>query len=97
VRTISLVDLLDQHHAPQIIDFLSIDCEGSEFAILENFDFAKYRFRVIVCEHNFTPMREKIYQLLVSNGYRRVYEGFSYVDDWYVDVASARGMFAGSS
>jgi FkbM family methyltransferase len=97
VRTISLVDLLDQHHAPQIIDFLSIDCEGSEFAILENFDFAKYRFRVIVCEHNFTPMREKIYQLLVSNGYRRVYEEFSYVDDWYVDVASARGMFAGSS
>jgi hypothetical protein len=42
-------------------------------------------------------MREKIYQLLVSNGYRRVYEEFSYVDDWYVDVASARGMFAGSS
>jgi FkbM family methyltransferase len=89
VQTISLVDLLEKYRAPKVIDFLSVDCEGSEFSILENFDFAKYRFRVIVCEHNFTPMRERIYQLLAGNGYRRVYEEFSHVDDWYVDVASA--------
>jgi FkbM family methyltransferase len=87
VQTISLLDLLDKYRAPKIIDFLSIDCEGSEFSILEKFDFATYRFRVIVCEHNFTPMRERIYELLVGNGYTRVHEHFSYVDDWYVSSA----------
>ena len=63
VPTISLLDLLDIHNAPKFIDYLSIDTEGSEYEILNAFDFNKYKFRVITCEHNFTPMREKIYKL----------------------------------
>lgn len=47
-------------------------------------DFSEYQFRVIVCEHNHSPMRKMIYELLARNGYRRVYEEFSHVDDWYV-------------
>ncbi len=33
------------------IDFLSVDVEGSEFAILKNFDFTKYSPKVIVVEY----------------------------------------------
>ena len=33
------------------IDFLSVDVEGSELAILKNFDFAKYSPKVIVVEY----------------------------------------------
>jgi FkbM family methyltransferase len=84
VPTISLLDLLMQNNAPRIIDFLSIDTEGSEYEILKAFDFSKYRFRTIVCEHNYGPMREKIINLLVSNGYSHVYENISEFDDWYV-------------
>ena len=40
VTTVSLGDLLDRHNAPATIDYLSIDTEGSEFAILEAYDFA---------------------------------------------------------
>lgn len=83
VNTISLVDLLMTHGAPKEIDYLSIDTEGSEFEILSAFDFDAYNIKTITCEHNYTPMREKIYELLTSKGYTRKYTEFSYFDDWY--------------
>ena len=54
VNTISLIDLLDKYDVPDTIDYLSIDTEGSEFEILSSFDFKKYKFKVITCEHNYT-------------------------------------------
>jgi FkbM family methyltransferase len=84
VKTISLVDMLDKYSAPSVIDYLSIDTEGSEYDILRTFDFEKYRFRVITCEHNHTAKRDKVFALLNSKGYRRKYEHLSGVDDWYV-------------
>lgn len=86
VKTISLVDLLIKHNAPKVIDYLSIDTEGSEYEILSHFDFESYQFRVITCEHNYTKMREKIYDLLVSKGYSRKYVGLSKWDDWYIKL-----------
>jgi FkbM family methyltransferase len=84
VKTISLNDLLKKHEAPESIDYLSIDTEGSEFEILSNFEFQKYHIKVITCEHNFTPMREKIHALLYGHGYVRKFEHLSRFDDWYV-------------
>lgn len=88
VKTISLLDLLDKYGAPKIVDYLSIDTEGSEYEILSHFDFDKYRFRVITCEHNFTPQREKLFALLTEKGYVRKFENLSKFDDWYVGAAS---------
>ena len=84
VETISLNDLLIKFSAPSTIDYLSIDTEGSEIDILESFDFNRYTFRVITVEHNYTDSRVRIYQLLTSNGYRRVNKDISQFDDWYV-------------
>lgn len=84
VKTISFIDLLAKYNAPSQIDFLSIDTEGSEYEILSNFDFNRYQFRVITCEHNFTPMREKLFSLLTANGYVRKFQELSRFDDWYV-------------
>ena len=84
VETIALLDLLDKFEAPKLIDYLSIDTEGSEYEILKNFDFDKYKFRVITCEHNHTSMRQKIFDLLTNNGYVRKFEEISKFDDWYV-------------
>ena len=39
VATISLQDLLVEHNCPNIVDFLSMDTEGSEYEILKSFDF----------------------------------------------------------
>ena len=85
LETISLNDLLAKYNAPKIIDYLSIDTEGSEYDILKNFDFTKYKFRVITCEHNFTNNKDKIYKLLTKNGYLKKHSNLiSFVDDWYI-------------
>jgi len=86
VNSISLIDLLDKYNAPKNIDYLSIDTEGSEYEILSNFDFTKYSFKVISCEHNYTENRNKIYHLLKENGYVRKYTALSKCDDWYVKI-----------
>lgn len=87
VHSISLADLLKMYGAPRHIDYLSIDTEGSEYEILKNFDFGEYSFGVITCEHNFTPLRDNIFELLSKNGYQRRYQTLSEFDDWYVKVA----------
>lgn len=84
VTTISFNDLLEKHGAPAEMDYLSIDTEGSELDILTSLDFTRYRFKVITCEHNFTPRREAIHALLTSHGYVRQREDLSQFDDWYV-------------
>ena len=84
VETISLVDMLRKHNAPTFIEYLSVDTEGSEFIILNNFDFDKYTFGFISVEHNYTSNRKMIYDLLTSKGYKRIHEDLSLFDDWYV-------------
>lgn len=84
VKTISLTDMLQQNNAPEIIDYLSIDTEGSEYEILKTFDFKRYKIRVITVEHNFTSIRDKIYELLIKKGYKRLHPEISLFDDWYV-------------
>ena len=87
VNTISLNDLLTKHNAPILIDYLSIDTEGSEFEILKSFNFERHQFNFISCEHNFGDSRERIYELLSANGYARILENVSKFDDWYVHAS----------
>lgn len=87
VETLSLNDLLLIHGAPKEIDYLSIDTEGSESDILEAFDFSKYNIKVITVEHNYRAQRQKIFELLSTNGFKRVFETISLFDDWYVHTS----------
>jgi FkbM family methyltransferase len=84
VETVTLESLLIKYSSPNIIDYLSIDTEGSEFDILKIFNFDKYQFKIITVEHNYTKNRDKIKNLLESKGYTRIYEKFSRCDDWYI-------------
>jgi FkbM family methyltransferase len=85
VETITLQDALNNAGAPKVVDFLSLDTEGSEFEILKNFDFNTYSFSVITVEHAFSEQRERVYELLTSNGYQRVLSDISAYDDWYIN------------
>jgi FkbM family methyltransferase len=92
VETISLVDLLVEHKAPKVIDYLSIDTEGSEFEILSHFDYERFRINLITVEHNFSENQAKIHELLTGKGYLRVFEEFSDFDGWYVHRSLREGQ-----
>jgi hypothetical protein len=84
VETISLNDLLVEAKAPFNIDYMSVDTEGSELAILTGFDFDRWNVKLISVEHNRTAARESIHDLLISHGYSRKWPELSAFDDWYV-------------
>ena len=89
VETVSLNDLLKQYNAPNKIDYISIDTEGSEFEIISNFDFNKYNVEIFTIEHNGANFRDDIVTLLNYRGYFRMpneYQGGfvpSY-EDWFI-------------
>ena len=71
VYTVTLNDLLKNCNAPNYIEYLSLDTEGSELEILKSVDFNIYKFGVIDVEHNFIePRRSEIRNLLENNGYK---------------------------
>jgi FkbM family methyltransferase len=86
VETITLLDLLRSHKAPHVIDYLSIDTEGSELEILSSFPFDEYDIQIITVEHNYSKQRAGLYDLLTSRGYKRKFDNLSIWDDWYVRV-----------
>lgn len=83
--TISLDDLLEKYNAPNYIQFLSIDTEGSELEILEGHDFSRRKIGTICVEHNYVEKKRKaINSLLLKNGYVQVLQRVSKYDDWYL-------------
>lgn len=81
--TISLNDLLQTHHAPDVIDFISIDTEGSEPDIISTLDFNRFKVRLFCIEHNHTDAEARLDAILLLQGYERVYREWSRWDAWY--------------
>jgi FkbM family methyltransferase len=80
---VPLGDILRRHGAPEVIEYLSLDTEGSEADILSGVPFDQYTFLAITVEHNSIPgAREAQRRILLKNGYRVAKEGP--VDDFYV-------------
>lgn len=86
VKTVSLYDLLVEKNAPEYIDYISVDTEGTEYGILNAFlqKNDKFKVRTFTIEHNFGPMRERIQALMMSHGYQRKFPEISRWDDFYV-------------
>jgi hypothetical protein len=68
-RARTVRSLLREHRASPVIDYWSLDTEGSELAILRSFPFDEYRFRVLTVEHNDSPARREIAAFLAARGY----------------------------
>jgi len=89
VETVSLNDLLEQYNAPNKIDYISIDTEGSEFEIINNFDFNKYDVEIFTIEHNGANFRKDLIKLLKNKQYFRLPDepqgGFvPDYEDWFI-------------
>jgi FkbM family methyltransferase len=66
-RTLS--SILDESNAPKLIDFLSLDVEGVELAVLKGIDFDKYKFKYMLIEcRNFSVIEK----FLKKYGYKKI-------------------------
>lgn len=75
IKTISLASLLCVHEMPVVIEFLSLDTEGSELEILLHHDFLRYTFRVMEIEyHDSDRRRTDLMLLLKPIGYRLLHD-----------------------
>ena len=49
-KSATLNSLLEQASAPSVIDFLSLDVEGAELAVLKGVDFTQFQFKFMLIE-----------------------------------------------
>lgn len=94
-RTIG--SILEEIEAPRIIDYFSLDVEGSELAVLNGFPFDRYQIKALTIETKRLSEdgtlidqihRGQCHDLLESRGYRLVKEIFA--DDCYVFVGKQK-------
>ena len=84
VETISLNDVVTKYFDGISPSYISIDTEGSEFEILNSFNFSKFKPAVFTVEHNFTKLQQKIDELMVKNNYSRIFRKLTSFDAWYI-------------
>lgn len=84
VKSISLNDVFIKYFDSLPIDYMSVDTEGSELEILENFDFQKFAPKIVTVEHNFTDQEQKLDDLFTQNYYIRYFREHTQFDAWYV-------------
>ena len=84
VQSVALNDVFIKYFDSKPIDHMSVDTEGSELTILENFDFGSFGPKILTVEHNFSEDQVKIDELLQKNNYLRIFRDQSVFDAWYV-------------
>jgi FkbM family methyltransferase len=85
VQVRTLDDILIEANAPAGIDLLSIDVEGHELEVLQGFDFARWRPRLIMIEDHVSGLDKHWY--LQSRGYRLIRRVGN--NGWYIPAAQS--------
>jgi FkbM family methyltransferase len=79
-----LWELLRRHHAPRVIDYMSLDIEGAEWFALKDFPIDEFRILCTTIERG-GRMYEKLRRRLLAEGYRLV--RVTDPDDFYVHAS----------
>ena len=91
MQTVPLHRILNDMHAPHLIDFLSLDVEGLEEKVLAGHDFQRHRFLVITVERPSSTL----VALLRTNGYEYVLDHGTYGDQmWILNATHGNGVRA---
>ena len=92
VETISLNQVIEEEFNDISPSYISIDTEGSEFEILNSFNFSRYQPAVFTIEHNFTDLQKKIDELMFKNDYSRIFNNLTTFDAWYISKKALHKM-----
>jgi len=84
VRTLD--SILEEAHAPSV-DFVSIDVEGGELAVLKGFDLRRWKPGVVIVETNAAVRSPAVRRYFVANGY--AYRHSIDVNDFYLPAESS--------
>ncbi len=94
VQSRTIKTILKDNDCPKIIDYISLDIEGYELIVLENFPFDEYEFKLLTLEHNLylgdATHKNKMKEILINNGYVLVKENVENIgddpfEDWYIN------------
>jgi FkbM family methyltransferase len=91
IEAITIDKLLEICNAPNLIDYISLDIEGSEYEALEKFPFDKYKVIAWTIEHNShldsSVLKEKVRKIMIDNKYSLVPENQKAItwEDWFYD------------
>lgn len=83
IRARTLDSILEEHRAPQNIDYVSIDVEGHELEVLDGFDIKRWRPKAITIEYNNDLSRADAIRQRLS-GYEQAMPALSGCDLWFV-------------
>ena len=92
----SLTDILDSHHAPEIIDYVSHDLDSEEARLfsIKSLDFNKYKVKCLTFEHdrysNGDAVRNESRKFLQDNGMYLLckdvrIDPHGEFEDWYIN------------
>ncbi len=84
VPVMRLADLCEQHLTVPLIDFLKIDTEGHELAVVKGHDFVRFPVRVL-CAEATSGHRDEMMAWLAERGMR--FAMFDGLNSWYVRAA----------
>lgn len=85
VKTATLSTILKNHNAPHNIDYLSIDTEGSELAVIEGMDFDAWNVQTLSIEHNYDMDKKNACEaILEKHGYQEMFKGLFEYDAIYM-------------
>jgi hypothetical protein len=52
LQLVNINSILDSNNCPEEIDYLSIDVDAAQSKVFKDFNFDKYKFKVLTLEHN---------------------------------------------
>ena len=68
--TVPLKELFERAETPSVIDYLSLDVEGAELLVMQNFPFGSYRIKIMTVERPKNDLK----QLLEAHGFQMMAE-----------------------
>jgi FkbM family methyltransferase len=83
MASITLVELLRKHKCPKVIDYLAMDCEGSDGRILRGFPFGEYQILALSMETDHAK------EVLVRNEFVKVRNPFNTTCPWEMNYVHA--------